>query len=244
MYEVLDEMLPAPPAMAATESTKRMRSLLGIFPLPSIKPPSVAIAVTVPTVSKKSESKSVNTRRIAAMIVTPWTWKPPKRLKCPKRLKSGFATTSCGSAGTFSPQPFGFTLPVAPSKLGPILNAFSTMIARTVVAMMLMRIAPLTFLTKSAIIKIRPNPNTTIGQPTRFPLSPSVTGTGPAPVRRTKPESTRPIKVMKRPIPTEIAIFNCCGTARNTAVRNPVRTKTVIMMPSRTMRPIASAHVM
>ncbi|CAB4898940.1 unannotated protein [freshwater metagenome] len=202
-------MLPAPPAIAATESTKRILLLLGTLPSLSIRPPSVAIAVTVPTVSKKSESKSVKTRRIAAMMVTPSTWNPPSRSKSPKRLKSGFATISEGIDGTFSPHPFGLTLPVAPSKLGPILKAFSTMIARTVAAMMLIRIAPLTFFTKSAIIKIRPKPKMIIGHPTRVPLSPSVTGTGPAPVRRTNPASTRPINVMKSPIPTEIAILSC-----------------------------------
>ena len=81
------------------------------------------------------------------------------------------------------------------------------------------------------------------GQPTNVPPSPRVTGTGPAPVRRTNPASTRPISAINKPIPTEIAIFNCAGTALNTAVLNPVSTKMVMMMPSITTSPIASAQV-
>ena len=102
--------------------------------------------------------------------------------------------------------------------------------------------APLTFLTINVIIKNRPNAKIMIGQPTSVPLSPRVTGTGPDPVRRTKPASTRPISAMNKPIPTETAIFSCAGTARKTAVLNPVRTNTVMMSPSRTTRPIASAQ--
>ena len=46
---MLEEILPAPPATAASESTRRMRSLFGIFPCESINPDSCPIAVTVPT---------------------------------------------------------------------------------------------------------------------------------------------------------------------------------------------------
>ena len=118
------------------------------------------------------------------------------------------------------------------------------MIERTVAATTPISIAPLTLRTKRTIIKIRPNPKTMIGHPTSFPSSPRVTGTGPVPgVLRTNPASTSPINAMKRPIPTEIAILSCCGTARKTAVRNPVSTRTVMIIPSRTINPIASAQV-
>ena len=103
--------------------------------------------------------------------------------------------------------------------------------------------AALTLRTIRAIIKKRPNAKTIIGQPTSVPPSPSVTGTGPCDVLRTNPESTSPINAMKSPIPTEIAILSCVGTARKTATRKPVKTRTVIIKPSRTTRPIASAHV-
>ena len=167
----------------------------------------------------------------------------PKRLKSPKRPKSGVATTLSGIAGTFKPQPFGLTLPVAPSKFGPILKEVSIVTATAVAAMIPIRIAPLTFFTINPIVRKRPSANTMIGHPTRVPPSPRVTGTGPVPVRRTKPASTKPISAMKSPIPTEIATLSCAGTALNTAVRKPVRTKTVMIRPSRTTRPIASAHV-
>lgn len=49
--------------------------------------------------------------------------------------------------------------------------------------------------------------------------------------------------VMNSPMPTEIAVLRGVGTARKTAVRNPVSTRTVMMIPSSTMSPIASAHV-
>ena len=41
----------------------------------------------------------------------------------------------------------------------------------------------------------------------------------PAPVARTKPESTKPMNAMNRPIPTVIAALSSLGTARKMAVR-------------------------
>ena len=93
-----------------------------------------------------------------------------------------------------------------------------------------------------AMMASRPTTNTTVGQPLRNPPTPSSTGVGPAGLR-TKPASTRPMKVMNSPMPTEIAVLSWAGTARRTAVRNPVRTRTVMTMPSMTTRPIASAQV-
>ena len=93
------------------------------------------------------------------------------------------------------------------------------------------------------MVRNSPRAKITIGQPTRVPPSPRVTGTGPVPVRRTNPASTSPIRAMNSPIPTEIAIFNWAGTALNTAVLNPVKTRIVIIIPSRTINPMASAQV-
>ena len=76
------------------------------------------MAVTVPTVSKKSERRSVKTRRMQAMSGI--RSKEPKRLKSPNKEKSGLPTTSLGTTGTLSPQPFGLTSPVAPLNPGPI----------------------------------------------------------------------------------------------------------------------------
>jgi hypothetical protein len=105
---VFEEMLPAPPATAAIESTKRILLLLGMFPSLSIRPASVPIAVTVPTVSKKSESRRVKTKRTAATIVTPSKLNAHSRSNSPKSEKSGVATMLSGTAGTLSPHPFGF----------------------------------------------------------------------------------------------------------------------------------------
>ena len=44
-------------------------------------------------------------------------------------------------------------------------------------------------------------------------------------------------------MPTLIAVFSCAGMARKTAVRKPVSTSTVMMRPSSTTRPIASAQL-
>ena len=62
-------------------------------------------------------------------------------------------------------------------------------------------------------------------------------------MRRTKPASTNPIRAMKRPMPTEIATLSWVGMAWKTAVRKPVSTRTRMITPSMTTRPIASAQV-
>ena len=196
--------------------------------------------MTVPTVSKKSDSNSVKTKRIAATAEI--LLKDPSRLNEPSNEKSGVAINFSGSAGTFSPQPFGLTLSGA-TKFGPILNALSIMIANTVALTIPISSAPLVFLTIRATIRSKPITKTTIGQPTRLPPSPSCTGTGPVPVRRTNPASTRPMSAINNPIPTEIAYLSCCGTALKTAWRKPVKTKTVMIKPSNTTSPIASAQV-
>ncbi|CAB4745209.1 unannotated protein [freshwater metagenome] len=79
-----------------------------------------------------------------------------------------------------------------------------------------------------------------IGQPCNSPKMPKETSGTPL---RTMPESTRPMIVMNRPIPTPIAYFNCSGTAENTADLNPVRTSRRMSRPSSTTSPMASAQV-
>jgi len=149
-----------------------------------------------------------------------------------------------GIFGTFSPQPVGLTsLPVASTWL-PILAMASRMMARTVPPTMPMRIAPLTFLTSMMMIATRPMTKVSVGQPARNPPTPSSTGTGLPDGLRMTPESMRPMKAMNKPIPTLIAVFSAGGMAWNTALRKPVSTRTVMMMPSRTIRPMASGHVM
>jgi hypothetical protein len=89
----------------------------------------------------------------------------------------------------------------------------------------------------------RPSTKTKVGHPLMKPSVPSCTGTGPVAVRRTKPASTKPMRAMNRPMPTEIATLSWVGTAWNTAVRKPVSTRMRMRMPSSTTRPIASAQV-
>jgi len=160
----------------------------------------------VPMVSKKSAKRSVKTRRRA--VINGTRSNEPKRLNDPRSPKSGVATTDSGIAGTLRFQPFGFTLPVAPSNNGPTLKALSIATASAVETMMPIRRAALTFRTIKPIVRKRPNAKTITGHPTSSPLLPRVTGTGPVPVRRTKPASTRPISAINRPIPTEIAILS------------------------------------
>ena len=52
-----------------------------------------------------------------------------------------------------------------------------------------------------------------------------------------------PMKAMNRPMPTEIATLSGAGIAWKTAVRKPVMTRTRMMMPSMTTRPMRSAKV-
>jgi hypothetical protein len=49
---------------------------------------------------------------------------------------------------------------------------------------------------------------------------------------------------MNSPMPTLMAILSWPGTAWKTASRKPVSTRTRMIRPSSTTRPIASAHVM
>ena len=194
--------------------------------------------------SKKSESSNVKRRRIAATSETLSRVNAPNRSNCPVKSNFGTATISVGTAGIPSCHPPSTMVGGFPGvKLGLMLNACWIPIAKAVAEAIPIRIAPLTLRTISAMMRSVPKTNTTVGQPTRLPFTPRPTGTGPAAVRRTKPASTNPIRAMNRPIPTEIAILICAGTALNTATRNPVSTSTKMIRPSRTTRPIAAAHV-
>ncbi len=145
-----------------------------------------------------------------------------------------------GSRGTTSCQPAGFGGWPGVTE-APTLAMASTMIARTVVAMMPIRIAPLVWRATSSTISSRPTTKTRIGQLVSEPAMPSSSG-GPAATRRTKPASTKPIRAMNRPMPTLIAVFNWGGMALNTAVRNPVSTRSAMITPSRNTRPIADSQ--
>ena len=63
------------------------------------------MAVTVPTVSKKSDSNNVKSNNIAAMSETLSKVNAPKRSNCPEKSNLGTETISVGTAGIFRPQP-------------------------------------------------------------------------------------------------------------------------------------------
>ena len=48
---------------------------------------------------------------------------------------------------------------------------------------------------------------------------------------------------MNRPMPTLIAVLSCSGIALKTALRKPVSTSSVMIRPSSTTSPIASAQL-
>ena len=239
MYAVLEDTPAAPPADAASESMIRIRLVFGGVPSSRSRPASAPIAVIVPMVSKKSASISVKTN--SSDVTTPTLSKDPSRLNSPSVPKSGVARTLSGQAGTLRLQPLGL------STIDPAPTIASTTMASTVVAAMEIRIAPRTWRTQSTMTRARPTPNTSTGHPASWPVCPSWTGTvvfAASGMRRTNPASTKPMSAMKRPMPTEIAIFSCAGTAWKTASRKPVSTSTRMTRPSITTRPIASAHVM
>ena len=235
---MLDETPAAPPAIAATESTMRIRWAFGGMPSSSFSPASAPIAVMVPMVSKKSASRRVKASRSAAS--TPTEENAPNRSNCPRVPKSGTSTTPL-SSGTLSDQ-----LPGPSSATEPRSRTACSTKASTAVATIEIRIAPRTWRTHRAMMSTTPTAKTSTGHPLSVPPLPSWTGTvvsAASGMRVTKPASTKPMRAMKRPMPTEIAIFSCWGTAWKTALRKPVSTSTRMMMPSRTMRPIASSHV-
>jgi hypothetical protein len=89
----------------------------------------------------------------------------------------------------------------------------------------------------------RPMRNTIVGRAPTEPSSPSCSGGDASPEERTKPESTRPMKAMNRPMPTVIAALSCAGTAVKIIVRMPVNARITMITPLMTTRPIASAQV-
>lgn len=120
------------------------------------------------------------------------------------------------------------------------------MIARIVMLTMLIRIAPLTLRASRPMVSSTPRQKTRTGHPESRPVPPNCTGTvvwAMSGIRVTNPASTKPMKAMKRPMPTLIACFIDWGIACMTASRSPVTTSTQISRPSRTIRPIASSQL-
>jgi hypothetical protein len=68
-------------------------------------------------------------------------------------------------------------------------------------------------------------------------VSPSGGFPGPC---TTTPAFTSPMIIRNKPMPIAIARLRSIGIAFSTALRNPVSTRRVMMMPSTTITPIAS----
>ena len=88
-----------------------------------------------------------------------------------------------------------------------------------------------------AVVRRTPVTATRVGALVR---SPNVTGM-PVPCL-TNPPEYRPMKRMKRPMPTPMARFRARGIAFTTASRKPVRTSTVMTRPSRVITPMAAGQ--
>jgi hypothetical protein len=179
--------------------------------------------MTVPTVSKKSES--MMEKIVSSATVTPRRPKTSTFTPSPRVEKSGKATMWVGSTAT-------------PGRVHtcPPPSVFTTM-ARAVVAAMPTRSAARTCRATSSTVSRRP----TTATATRGVASgPSVTGV-PTPAF-TIPPLISPMKRMKSPIPTEMARFWEMGIALATASRRPTSTSSVMATPSRKMTPMAVGH--
>ena len=192
----------------------------------------------VPMASKKMDSRMVKISR--AHAIPPSSRKASMGAAEPSRDRSGTANSASGEDGTTSDQPCGL------STEEPLGETASSTCARTVVSTTEIRIPPLTLRTISATVSSRPTTNVRVGQPKSSPPVPSCTGTvvwAASGMRRTNPAFTNPISAMNSPMPTTIAVLRESGTALNTAVRNPVTTRTTMITPAQITRPITCGHV-
>ena len=207
--------------------------MFGGMPSSSSRPASAPIAVIVPIVSKKSASISVKTKQGRDDDAD--VLERAEQVELAEQCRSRACRRSCrASAGTFRPQPVGLNSRRRPS--GRRRRSPRRRSRATVVTTIEIRIAPLTLRTHSAITSSRPKhedqdrPALAAGRRCR-----AATGTvvsAASGMRRTKPASTKPIRAMNRPMPTEIAILSWAGTAWKTASRKPVSTSTRMIRPS------------
>ncbi len=205
----------------------------GIRPSSSVSFASWPTPMIVPIASKKPDSSTVKTNR--QPVSRPTSSKPPKRLTCPSREKSGVLTIFSGMLGTARPH--------AASGISA-MTLITT--ATTVIATMLIRIAPLTPRVTRTNVNARPSTKTSTGQPVNWPPCPRPSGTvvcAASGLRVTNPESTRPMKVMNRPMPIAMACRSPLGMASMTRSRSPEATRSISTKPARTTMPMASGQL-
>ena len=184
---------------------------------------SPPIPITVPTVSKKSES--MIEKIASAAPRRPSRTKTSRLTPAPSVEKSGQATTDDGTTATPG------VVHTAPPR------SALTAIARSVVPRIPSRSAARTPRARRRSVRSSP---TTATATFALVKAPSVTGM-PWP-GRTIPPFTRPMKRMKRPIPTEMARLSASGMAFSTASRTPISTRTVMSTPSQKITPMAAGH--
>ena len=239
MKAVLELMEPAPPAIAATESTIMMRSECSGTPSSSSRSPSAPTAYIAPMRSKKAPSTSVKMMRIVEMV--PILPKAPNSEKSPMIEKFGCETNESGTCGTVRDHPPGFTTSPLAFVLLPMLPTVSAMTASVVAPRMPTSMAPFTLRAIIAAMPSTPMMKMSTGQPCSVPLGPSWRKPPPAEL---KPASWRATRQMNSPMPTLMAVFNECGIAANSALRKPEMTSRKMMKPSMTTSPMASGQVM
>ncbi len=233
---VFDEAETPPPTTAPTPSTISADCRRGNVPSSAARPALRARPVIEPMASKKLVKTSVKMSITAASA--PMRPKEPKRSNWPTSDRFGSDTSEVGSCGTVRFQPAGFL----PSD-GPMWKIASSTMATIVATTMPISRAPFTLrairtpMTTSAIRKTR------VGTVAMEPASPSWTGGDERLVLRTKPLSTNPMKAMKSPMPTVIAVLSCAGTALKISRRSPVAASSTMMIPLITTSPIASCQV-
>ena len=200
--------------------------------LPSFfsQPPSDATDTTVPAVSKKSDSMSENTVRIATKKPSLNTSRRPKLPftdvnTAPIVEKSGVEKNDFGITATPGRAPY----------VAPAVAAFTAM--PMIVAPMIPRInAPLTFRAYRNAVSKRP-PIVTMAVPLfRFP---SATGSEGLPVPTARPPLKKPIAKINAPMPAPMPSLIGTGTASRSALRTPSAIATQIARPSSATTPIA-----
>src|SRR5262249_54757546 len=109
---VAEDAPAAPPATAARESTSSTRFRRGRSPVGVSQPPSAPTPITVPMVSKKSES--MMEKIVTTAVITPTLAKTERSKPAPRLEKSGqaanvFGMTACPGRGKARPPVHALT---------------------------------------------------------------------------------------------------------------------------------------
>src|SRR5258705_5373240 len=233
MYVVLLDVPKMPPNSAPRESTQKTRSARSIVPSFLSQPPCDATDTTVPAVSKKSESMSEKTVRIATKKPSLNTSKSPMPFAplvntAPIVEKSGVSTSVLGMTATPGSAPY-VAPPVAaltrtPSTVAPMIPRIS---------------APLMLREYRNVVSSSP-PMVTIAVP--LLRLPSATASAALPVPMARPPLQNPIAKINAPLPAPMPGLCGTGTASSKVRRTPSAIAMQIARPSSATTPIAPCH--